>query len=155
MNRKKKILNSLAIIVYVVVITLPFLECNRKNKLERRFTEIESAIYLNIPAKQIEKSELISTYCDTLSRFISENPIELKVDLNCSDHSLLDSSGTEFILKVQKIGNEYRNQRKTATRRMFIVFIISQVLLVITRTLIAKRFKPELINYSEPQKKDK
>lgn len=160
MDQKTKILNLLAIIVYFVVITLTFLDWNRKNKAERQFDEIKSSIYKSIPAKQIGSSELIFTYCDSVSRFISENPIDLKVELNCLEYSSIDSSRitdfrTDFISKVQTIDNEYRNQERTANRRMFFILIISQILLFITRKLIANRFKNESIIELESQKKDK
>jgi hypothetical protein len=157
MNRKKTILNLLAITVYLVVITLSFLDWNQKNKTERQFDQIESNIYKSLTATKTESSELIIVYCDSVSRFISANPIDLKVDLNCLDYSSLDSSRiaafrTDFISKVQIINNEYRNQERTANRRMFLVLIISQILLFIIRQQIAKRFNIESINDLESQK---
>jgi hypothetical protein len=146
MRRKKILYKTILIIVFISVVSIPFIDWNKKDKIHDKFRELEFKVYQNIPRTSSDTSLSIFTFCDTVEKFIEDYPIDLDIELICEDYSQLDtfdikSMRSDFIDKVQKIDNAYRNQENRANWIMFAVLIISQILVAIIRRQIDKRFK--------------
>lgn len=151
MKKKRRFFNTLLIIVFLIIGTIPFLDWNKKNKIRSRFNNIEFQIYNSIPTRQDNKPDLTFSYCDTVRHFLEKNPLEEFNDFTCEKYkNFPDSLGlksikTDFIGQVQNIDKEYRRQERVANWRMFIILILSQVFFVLGRKYIDKRYKDETI----------
>ncbi len=146
-KNKRRLLKTILFIIFFIVVTIPFLDWHKKNKIKSDFNDIEFAVYQSMPNNDSNTYDLFYSYCDTVNAFLQKNPIEIVTVLNCEkyfnqqDTSRLIGNRTDFIEQVQKIDNEYRRLDRSANLRMLLFLIISQVFVALIRTLIDKKFK--------------
>jgi hypothetical protein len=147
LKNKKRLLKTLLIIVFIIVVTLPFIDWHKKNKIHDKFNDIEFSIYKSILNSKEADCGLFLSYCDTVSRFLNDNPIKLDFDFSFKDcKSQVDKFDiqeyrTSFVKQVQMIENKYRRIERRANTRFFLIMIISQILLAVTRNYIDKKFQ--------------
>ena len=152
MNRKKKLLKNLLYALFIVIVAIPFIDWNKKNKTQYRFNDITFKIYRSIPTKTTDKIDLMFEYCDTVSQFINNNPIGINEYFNCDNYKIsVDTSKigiyqTEFIDKIHKVAKDYRRQENIAQLRVFLILIISIILYAIIKSYIDKKYKDDVEN---------
>jgi hypothetical protein len=134
----KRNLKTLVTVMFVVIAVIPYLYWKETNKIQDRFNDIEFSM------QQSNNADSIFRYCETVTGFVSANPIHTDVQLNCSDYELLDSGlvksvRDDFIGKVHEIDKSYRKQERLANNWMFIILISSHILGALTRRLIDRR----------------
>lgn len=148
-KKKRRLLKSLTIIIFITIFTIPFIDWYKKNKIQDSFNDIKFSIYQAIPNREGESFEKVLSYCDTVNQFLINNPIENDIELNCNDYSnQTDSSVSksyrnDFIQKVQDIDSKYRKRERAANYRFFITLIICQILNALIKSYIDKKFKDD------------
>ncbi|MFB6320865.1 hypothetical protein [Saccharicrinis sp. FJH54] len=147
LKNKKRILKTILGLVFIIVITLPYIDLRSKNKIHYKFNDIEFSIYKSIPNQNEGDYGLFLSYCDTVSQFLNNNPIKLDFEFNFKDcKSQVDKFDiqeyrTDFVKQVHMIAIEYRRSKSRANARFFLIMIAAQIFLIVTKNFIDKKFQ--------------
>ncbi len=149
MKKKRRLLKSLTIIIFITIFTIPFIDWYKKNKIQDSFNDIKFSVYQAIPNREGESFEKVLSYCDTVNQFLIDYPIEPDIKLICNDYfnqtdtTVAKTNRSDFIQKVQDIDRIYRKRERVANRRFFITLIVCQILGALTKSYIDKKFKDD------------
>ncbi|MFC0878949.1 hypothetical protein ACE01N_20310 [Saccharicrinis sp. FJH2] len=153
-KNRKRILKTILGLIFIVVISFSSADWYKRKKIQGKFFDIEYSIYKSMINKKISNQELYILYCDTIAKFVKNNPInsDFRLEINdCTSQTStkrFDVDKPNFILQVQMIGVEYRQSKDRANIRLFLILIVSQILLIVIKNLIDKKFN-DTGNYSD------
>lgn len=138
LKRKRRILKTIILVVYLIIITLPYLESRKVNKIHRNFSKLEYAVYVNVLFNDNKKKDTLVLYCDSVNLFIKNNPIENKSFIDCDS---IDPTG--FVNSVLEIDETYRERAGNSNNLMYFTIFIAQILLYFARKIVDKKLKDE------------
>lgn len=143
LKAKRLFYYSILNILYISIITIPFIDWNKKNQIHREFSDLEFKMYDLLLTSSITKDESILLYCDSVKIFIRNNPIEIdKVfDCNIKNQTKKNIVDNNFICFVTQVEDIYRKKETTSNRIFFIVLIVCQIPLYFAKKYIDKKYK--------------
>lgn len=146
MKNKKRLLKTVVTLIFLIIVTIPFIDWFIKYKTHNDFIELEHEINNSLSGDFLTFNDSINTYCDTVMIFIVNHPVDLVREFNCTDYNIeTDSSDLrilreKFLTNVLNVRISYSASKLKANGLMILILILGHIFAAISRKLIDKRF---------------
>lgn len=150
LKNKKRMLKTILVLVFTVFVALSAIDQHKKWQIYGKFNEIIYSFKKSIPDSKEGDYGLFLSYCDTVSRFLTNNPIKLDFEFTFTDcNSFFENFETqefqaEFMKQLYLIKTNYRRVEKQAKIRSTLIMIISAILISLSRYYIDKKFQVKI-----------